>query len=66
MSDVEPQNPEIPLHPEEMKGNFDLRVGKCISLQGSGRITPAGLVTAGITVAIMTLALGFLMPRRRR
>lgn len=43
-------------HPEEMKAVFDLRVGKWISLQGSARMTPAGIVTVGITTAATALA----------
>lgn len=39
---------DIPTHPEEIKTVFNLRVGKSISLQGSARITPAGVVTAAI------------------
>lgn len=58
----------LPSHPEEIKSTFDLRVGKHITLQGSARITPAGVISTGITIAAMTLALGYLissMPRRR-
>jgi hypothetical protein len=67
-----PQRPEqdgIPTHPEEMKTSFDLRIGKSISLQGSARITPAGVVTAGISACAILLACGFLvrsLPRRGR
>ncbi|WP_442581956.1 hypothetical protein ACSBOB_08275 [Mesorhizobium sp. ASY16-5R] len=56
----------IPTHPEEMKTNFDLRVGKSISLQGSARITPAGIVTVGVTTLLVTLAFVALVPPRRR
>lgn len=52
---------DIPSHPEEMKSVFDLRVGKHISLQGSARITPAGVISTGIAVAAMTLAVGYLI-----
>ena len=65
MADRDVANPidmqPIPPHPEEMKGIFNLRVGNCISLQGSGRITPAGMVTIGLTLAAFAatvLALG--------
>lgn len=57
-----------PSHPEEIKSVFDLRVGKHITLQGSARITPAGVICTGIAVAGMALALGYLassMSRRR-
>jgi len=41
-------------HPEEMLGGFDLHIGKNINLKGSGRITPAGIVTTGLmTVAVL-------------
>ena len=57
---------EIPTHPEEMKTTFNLRVGKSISLQGSARITPAGVVTIGVTALLTALAFAELHPRRRR
>jgi hypothetical protein len=46
---------EVPItHPEEMLGGFHVRIGKNINLKGSGRITPAGIVTTGLmTVAIL-------------
>lgn len=59
---------DIPTHPEEMKTSFTLRIGKSISLQGSARITPAGVVTTGITIAAILFACGYLArsrPRRR-
>lgn len=45
--DIQP----APAHPEEMRGVFNLRVGNWISLQASGRMTPAGMVTIGLTLA---------------
>jgi hypothetical protein len=52
MSDIAPGVPIT--HPEEMLGGFDLHIGKNINLKGSGRITPAGIVTTGLmTVAIL-------------
>ena len=58
----------VPSHPEEIKSVFDLRVGKHITLQGSARITPAGVISTGIAVAAMTLAFGYLASsiKRRR
>jgi hypothetical protein len=50
----------IPTHPEEMKTAFNLRIGDRISLQGTARVTPAGIVTVGITVCAILLASGFL------
>ncbi|QKC95217.1 hypothetical protein [Mesorhizobium sp. NZP2298] len=56
---------EVPLHPEEIKSVFDLRVGKHITLQGSARITPAGVISVGIAVGAMMLALGYLVSSTR-
>lgn len=56
-------------HPEEIKSVFDLRLGKNMTLHASFRITPAGVISTGIAVAAMALALGYLassIPRRRR
>jgi hypothetical protein len=39
--------PEFPLiHPEEMRADFDLPIGKRINLKGTVRATPAGLTAA--------------------
>ncbi|MDP9840279.1 hypothetical protein J2T09_005063 [Neorhizobium huautlense] len=46
-------------HPQEIRSDFEMHVGKHISMQASARITPAGVVSAGIAVAVMTLALGY-------
>ena len=36
---------EAPItHPEEMRGGFDLQIGRNINLKGSGRLTPARIV----------------------
>lgn len=50
---------DIPTHPEEMKAVYNLRVGKSISLQGSARLTPAGVVTAGIAACSIILVAAF-------
>ena len=55
---------DIPTHPEEMRTNFDLRIGKSIQLQGSARITPAGVVTAGVTTLLVALAFVAVTSRR--
>jgi hypothetical protein len=55
-----------PSHPEEIRSTFDLRVGKHITLQGTFRITPAGVISSGLAVAAMTLALGYLAASTRR
>ncbi|MCO5064552.1 MAG: hypothetical protein M9924_09035 [Rhizobiaceae bacterium] len=58
---------DIPTHPEEMKATYNLRIGKSISLQGSARITPAGVVTIGVTTLLVALAFVALnSPRMRR
>ena len=59
-------SPAAPSHPEEIKSVFELRMGKHITLQGSARITPAGVISTGIAVAAMTLALGYLASSIRR
>lgn len=46
-------------HPEEIRSDFEMRFGKHITMQASARITPAGVISAGIAVAVMTLALGY-------
>ena len=62
----EDPSPSVSSHPEEIKSVFDLRMGKHVVLQGSARITPAGVISAGIAVAVMTLALGYLAASTRR
>ncbi len=57
---------DIPSHPEEMKATYNLRIGNSISLQGSARITPAGIVTVGVTTLLVALAFAALAPARRR
>jgi hypothetical protein len=63
-----------PSHPEELRSEFELRIGRHISLQGRARLTPAGLICAGLSVAVITLSLAYLagrvgremVPQRRR
>ena len=57
---------DIPTHPEELKATYNLRIGKSISLQGSARITPAGVVTVGVTTLLVALAFAALAPRKPR
>jgi hypothetical protein len=53
-------------HPEEMRGDFDLRIGRSVSLKGSGRLTPAGVVTTGLmTVAVLLAATALVRAARR-
>lgn len=62
----QPTEYEIPTHPEEMKATAELRFGKSVSLRYSARITPAGIVTTGITICLVALAMSFIgQPRRR-
>jgi hypothetical protein len=53
-------------HPEEMRGDFDLRIGRSVSLKGSGRLTPAGVVTVGIMTVAILLATTALVRAARR
>jgi hypothetical protein len=41
------------VHPEEIRASVDLRIGKKVALKATVRTTPAGLVTAGIVVAVV-------------
>lgn len=51
--------PARPPHPQEIRSDFEMRFGKHIAMQASARITPAGVISAGIAVAVMTLAIGY-------
>lgn len=55
----------ISSHPEEIKSVFDLRVGENIILHGSFRITPAGVISTGIAIAAVALALSYLTSSMR-
>ncbi|MBW6423297.1 hypothetical protein KX729_17710 [Rhizobium sp. XQZ8] len=67
MTDMQEEHSSaVPMHPEEIKSVFDLRVGKHISLQGSARITPVGVLSTGIAVAAMAVGLGYLAASLRR
>ena len=55
-----------PVHPEEMKAEVDLRVGNSVFLKATARTTPAGLVTAGIMVSGIILAVATLIWAVRR
>jgi hypothetical protein len=54
-------SPEPVSHPEEIRADYELRVGKLITVQASARITPAGVISAGIAAAAIILAVGFLV-----
>lgn len=62
---VPPDEP-VSTHPEEMKAVYDVRVGKWITLQGSARITPAGMIATGIAVSALLLATAALVRAARR
>jgi hypothetical protein len=64
MTDAAPETPII--HPEEMRGDFDLRIGKNVNLKGSGRLTPAGVATVGIMTVAILLATTALVRAARR
>ena len=49
---------EVPSHPEEIRADYELRLGKLITVQASARITPAGVISAGIAAAAIILAVG--------
>jgi hypothetical protein len=54
--------------PKDIRSDFEMQFGRHISMRASATITPAGIVSAGVAVAVMTLALGYvagsLRPRR--
>lgn len=52
-------------HPEEMKASFAMRIGERTVIEGSARVTPAGVMSAGLAVAAITLAFGFLVRAAR-
>jgi len=53
-------------HPEEMRAEFDVSIGKRINLKGTARITPAGLICAGIAgVAVLVAATALVWAARR-
>jgi len=53
-------------HPEEMRAEFDLAIGKNINIKGTARVTPAGLICAGIAgVAVMLAAAALVRAARR-
>ena len=52
--------PASPPRPEdEIRSDFEMRFGRHIRMRASARITPVGVVSAGIAVAVMTLALRY-------
>lgn len=53
-------------HPEEIRGDFDLSIGKNVRLTGHGRLTPAGIVTTGIVAVGLILSAAALVRAARR
>ncbi|KGT80481.1 hypothetical protein MA20_07120 [Bradyrhizobium japonicum] len=53
-------------HPEVIRGGFELRLGEKISFIGQGRITPAGIVSAGIITVAIPVATTALVRAARR
>ena len=52
-------------HPEEMRAGFDLTFGD-LNLRGTARVTPAGLICAGIAgVAILLAATALVRAAKR-
>lgn len=64
--DILMTTPEAPVsHPEEMRGSVSLRIGDRIVMEASGRVTPAGLISTGLAVAAIVVAVGFLIRSTR-
>jgi hypothetical protein len=53
-------------HPEEMKTSVELRLGGSVVLHATARTTPAGLVSAGIAVSSIILAVAAVVWAARR
>jgi hypothetical protein len=52
---------DVSTKPQEIKSDFDLQIGKHVTLKGSASISPRGVLCAGVAVALMAVALGFLV-----
>jgi hypothetical protein len=53
-------------HPEEMKAAVELHIGNNVILHATARTTPAGLVSIGIAVSSIILAVAALVWAARR
>ena len=53
------------MHPEEIRASYALRLGSRITLSGTARITPAGVITTGIAVSCILLACAALVRASR-
>jgi hypothetical protein len=59
--------PDAPVtHPEEMRAAFELRIGERTNLHGSARLTPAGIVAAGLMTVAVLVAMTALVRAVRR
>jgi hypothetical protein len=63
--------PDEASHPEEIRAEYELRLGNLVTVKASARITPAsaritpaGVISAGIAAAAIILAVGFLVSSR--
>ena len=54
-----------PTHPEEFRATYDYRFGDSVTLQGTARMTPAGLVTLALAVSSIILSVAVLTKARR-
>jgi hypothetical protein len=63
---AEPVSDQPTTHPEEIRGDFDLSIGKNIRLTGHGRLTPAGIVTMGIVAVGILLSAAAVVRAARR
>lgn len=53
-------------HPEEMRAAGEIQFGKHMVLKGTARVTPAGLICAGIAGVAVLLAAAALVRAARR
>ena len=66
ITQTEGQAESAPAHPEEIRASVDLRIGKNVALKATVRTTPAGLVTAGVVVAVVLSITALVRAIRRR
>lgn len=61
-----PPSAEPVTHPEEMRASVELRLGQNFALNAAGRLTPAGLICAGIAASAILLSAAALLRAMRR
>ena len=54
-----------PTHPEEMRASYDFRIGKIVTLQGTARTTPAGIIAVAIAASAILLSVAALVRAKR-